>query len=501
MAAAVAGRATFFAYEFSSLGITLSWDGIGYSTDELEKLWASVSTHSAAPRLRELVIALNAARTLGEVRLSAVGGEMTMNGSRVSLHLETGAAQTTLSLALYRTWRQLLRRILQRSPKALLRSRAPLAPLQLRPPLRGMLPLVVPWAIQVGRPPHASVEAVTMDQLPETEWGQGNIYLDRSASQIMQLGVHVRPPVLASPRLRICWWTETLRLDLSRESLLEDQSFQDWLLWIAGAAASTLASKTSRDQEQLNCLVDCGIYSRNSAFRGAELFVRADGAPANFDDIERQYLQEGYIPYITYRAPVPWRPERVIVCQHPHETRILRHFATVNLSLMCEKEDSTYRLPDLEEYLIRLPLPHNTGEIALRNCLTPLHRDRKNGTWNVVENAVPRACDVAVSQKRSRYCEFASTYLCLVRRDRGSIDSNVFAAHLLNFFVLCGDAVAKSESSQTLSVLLESNKPAQLSARILGLHLGTAEFKSMARECRFKCFFGPDLYTYPTRSR
>ncbi|MBX7251781.1 MAG: hypothetical protein K1X50_07340, partial [Candidatus Promineofilum sp.] len=217
--AAVAGRASAWERKETRAQVEVTWDGPGYSFQDLCNVLSSLAPGQAEPRLRELAAALGGARNLGDLSFESSGGRLSIQGTTLLVSPENGPAHNRFVLR-----RKGLKAWLPSRPAPL--DRACFAPLRLTPG-RPTPPIRVDVLLQVGEPPLPAVQAARVHLLESTPWGCGFAWSGPDPAFVVRHGV-AYPIELPVSGLGLIWWTDSLPVDASYRQLVEGPELLAW---------------------------------------------------------------------------------------------------------------------------------------------------------------------------------------------------------------------------------------------------------------------------------
>ena len=241
------------------------------------------------------------------------------------------------------------------------------------------------------------------------------------------------------PQLDVVWWSSAFPLDLTRTQLVQGTQLQDWKNRLA-QQLSPVAGPRHWKGVPLKVLIDHG----GPEVWNAPWYQRTNGNIATLQELRQIYSHSGYLPI----ASLPGKYEAFLFPEGmPAE--LAEVFA--NWVLIHEQFP---RLPQGEDYLVKIPLPNGRGEVGLRAKPSLEQREWSDKGWKRVARQ-PFGLDIHATDYQYSTA-LASIYACL--QEREDHQSQAFLFHvlsLLNYLVTTRNITAASEVWTAKEFLLD----------------------------------------------
>lgn len=433
VSAAVLNGSNWFRLESARGLLRLHWSEPSLDAEQLNGLLPSLGHPGTV--LHELATGLLAARRLGSVSLQTGGGMVHFDGDHliVSDHTHHGNC-----LTLRRPWWPRL--IKGSRPTArLLKERARHAPLQITPqPPNPQVAVDLAW--QTSNSPAHPISAHEWIELPPNPWGEGVLYFARADWQLIRHGVSYTIPA-PIPGVTALWWSERLTVDLSRQFVVQGAEFKQWTAWLHDQLSETVLHRGLR--QHFATLVATSRPSQLPTLLEAPIFRRADGNIACLRQIREEYLEHGWLPVVSYAMQIEWEPQRVLIVDHPHEKQLCTLFSNwINLDHL-QGQINLPRLPNPEDYVVRMPFLQGRGEAGLRRY-PDLHGFREFIQGEVIEERVaPEGLDAAREGKGQGAPPLGELYWTLKLMKFSGPFEHLERYHFLQMFVWLKFALQK----------------------------------------------------------
>lgn len=483
LAAAVLNGSSWFRLDQKGATTRLSWSEPALEPEQLQKILPSLG-HSGT-LLSELGIALLAARRLGRVSFQSGQGRVSFDRDQLVVDDHDGQLPNCLTL-IRPWWHRALGR--PRMTAYLLKNRARFAPLQLTP-RRAPHNLRAELAWKTSALEVDWFSAHDWVDLPPNPWGDGILYFGQADWQLIRHGVtHNFPTPI--PGVTAIWWSDQLPLDLSRKEVIRGDEFKNWTAWIHDQLSETILTRGLR--QHFAALVGSSRPSQLPALLDAPIFRRSDGSIACLGQLREEYLQHGWLPVVSYQMQIEWEPQRVVIVDHPHERQLCNIFSNwINLDHL-QGQINLPRLPNPEDYLVRVPFMKGRGEAGLRR-FPRFYGTRwfEEGAWRE-ERGIPFGLDVAREDKQGQL-PMGELYWTMKIMTLSDTWEHLRHQHLLQMFAWLKAALLKKLQKRfarqhPLEVLLDPKSQVQLS-HCRGV-IRAAQFQGIAENLRFRLHSG-----------
>ena len=459
LAAAVLNGSRWFRLEQKGATTRLSWSEPALSLEQLNRILSSLG--QAGSLLSELGVALLAARRLGTVSLQSSQGRVFFD--RDHLVVDDHAGQFANCLTLSRPW---WHRALGRPglTSHLLKMRGRYAALELTPS-RPPAPVVTTLAFKSTSLEADWLSAHDLVDLPPNPWGEGIFYFGQADWQLIRHGVSYAVPAPIAG-VTVVWWSDLLPLDLSRKQVINGPHFKSWLSWVHDQLSEVILGRGLR--QHFAALVGSSRSSQLPLLLEAPIFRRADGSIACLSQIREEYLEHGWLPVVSYPMQIEWEPQRVLIVDHLHEKQLCTLFSNwINLDHL-QGQLNLPRLPNPEEYVVRIPFLNGRGEAGLRRY-PALRGYRQFIQGEVLEQrVVPEGLDAAREGEGLGVVPLGELYWTLRLMKFSGPFEHLERYHLLQMFVWLKLALIKRFKKEyarrhPLEVLLDPKSQAQVS--------------------------------------
>ncbi|MBN9420092.1 MAG: tetratricopeptide repeat protein [Candidatus Eremiobacteraeota bacterium] len=459
LAAAVLNGSHWFRLEQKGATTRLSWSEPALDLEQLQRILPSLG--QAGSLLSELGIALLAARRLGTVSFQTPHGRAFFVGDQLVVDDHAGPAPNCLTLT-RPWWQRAIGR--PRLTSHLLTTRGRYAGLQLTP-RRPPAPVVTPLAFKTTGLDPDWISAHDWVELPPNPWGEGVLYFGQGDWQLIRHGVSY-PFAAPIAGVVALWWSDGLPLDLSRKQVVHGTEFKNWLSWIHDQLSEVVLNRGFR--QHFAALVASSRASQLPLLLEAPIFRRADGSIACLSQIREEYLEHGWLPVVSYAMQIEWEPHRVLIVDHPHEKQLCALFSNwINLDHL-QGQINLPRLPNPEDYVVRIPFLKGRGEAGLRRY-PDLHGFREFIREEVLEQrTVPEGVDAAREGKGLGVLPIGELYWTLRLMKFSGPFEHLERYHFLQMFVWLKLAVVKRFTKEyarrhPLDVLLDPKSQFQIS--------------------------------------
>ncbi|MFN8613178.1 MAG: hypothetical protein U0931_36910 [Vulcanimicrobiota bacterium] len=382
LASAVAGGATFLKVTFRGARIIVCWDG----TVDLENLGPQGDS--------ALALALHCAARQGKVVLATPSGRLSYSPGEGWRRNRQGSQHNRLELCQRAWWRAF-----KTSPQlARLRARGGYAPLECQPGLRAA-PKPVAWCVSWGQLPVPVCLPEQQVNLPCSLHGSGCAFPGTGKWQMVVKGV-AYPISDGWPELDLVWWGE-FPLDLNRTRLVRGLELGQWLSWLT-VELGRITAERHWPGVPLELLLQVG----GDEIWNAGWYRRADGHIASLGNMQDYYDRWGCLPVVG-----AIQQQAGFLFEQGLPEQIQELFPNW-LYLPSEYG----RLPEHEDYLVRVPLSSGQGEIGLRANPGLGQRVWTGQGWRALDRK-PHGIDLTLDSPPNYIEQLVLLYTCLLEQD------------------------------------------------------------------------------------
>ena len=340
--------------------------------------------------------------------------QLTVAGGRLNFHPQHGwrrlpgsAVENQLEVTLTQWWLALA----PSQALARLKTSGHYAPLRLN--VKTPAPPSPDWAVRWGLPVRPPCQPAEWVSLETSEWGSGCAFPGDGRWAMVVDGVNYAVPG-AWPLLDVIWWG-SFPLDLERAHLFQGEELQAWKIWLA-----LQLCPITGDRRWAGVPLDLLLEHGGDEVWRALWYQRADGRPACLDDMQDHYDRWGFLPV----TGMPGGSGDFFFAEgFPREMQQL----FPNWAYVPEQYP---RLPEGEEYLVRVPLGSGIGEVGLRANPGYGQRIWTEKGWRRLDRK-PDGLDLSVESPQDYAGVLTLVYTCLSEMDWHKPAAGTF--HMLCF--------------------------------------------------------------------